>query len=212
MIGHFLSSKGGLTGAMRKGEATRRRIIEEAALQAARRGLADVSLADVADAVGLSKSGLFKHFDSKEAMQLAVVAQVMDRYVEFIWTPASARPAGRARLEAVFARWLDWSESEWPESGCPVIAMSVELDDQPGPVRDDFHTRLQAWRERMIGEFRTLRAPPLSPAEAQAAYFQMRSFVLGHSEARRMMGDADARKSAFAAFHALLDRTSAQAA
>jgi AcrR family transcriptional regulator len=197
---------------MRKGDATRLRIVGEAARQAAQRGLADVSLSDVADAVGLSKSGLFKHFESKEAMQLAVVAKVMDHYVDFIWTPASTRPAGRARVEAVFERWLDWAETEWPQSGCPVIAMSVELDDQPGALRDDFHARLQAWRRRLIDEFRCLRAPPLSVAEAQAAYFQMRSFVLGHSEARRMMGDADARKSAFAAFHALLERTSAQAA
>jgi AcrR family transcriptional regulator len=197
---------------MRKGEATRRRILDEAARQAAQRGLAEVSLADVAEAVGLSKSGLFKHFESKEAMQLAVIAKVMDHYVDFIWSAGAAHPAGRARLEKVFEQWLDWAESEWPQSGCPVIAMSVELDDQPGPLREEFHQRLQAWRERMIGEFRGLRSPPLSVAEAQAAYFQMRSFVLGHSEARRMMGDADARKSAFAAFHALLDRTSAMAA
>jgi AcrR family transcriptional regulator len=197
---------------MRKGDATRLRIVGEAARQAAQRGLADVSLSDVADAVGLSKSGLFKHFESKEAMQQAVIARVMDHYVDFIWTPASARPPGRARVEAVFERWLDWAETEWPQSGCPVIAMSVELDDQPGPLRDDFHARLQTWRRRLIDEFRCLRVPPLSIAEAQAAYFQMRSFVLGHSEARRMMGDADARKSAFAAFHALLERTSAPAA
>jgi len=197
---------------MKKGEATRRRILEAAARQAAQRGLADVSLADVADAVGLSKSGLFKHFESKEAMQLAVIAKVMDHYVDFIWKPVADRPAGRPRLEAVFQRWLDWSESEWPDCGCPVIAMSIELDDQPGPVRDDFFRRLQAWRELMIGEYRLLREPPLSQAEAQAAYFQMRSFVLGHAEARRMMGDADARRSAFAAFQALIDRTAALAA
>ena len=197
---------------MRKGEATRERIVAEAARQAAQRGLADVSLADVADAAGISKSGLFKHFESKEAMQLAVIARVMDRYFEFVWGDADERPHGRERLEAVFDRWLDWAESEWPQSGCPVIAMTVELDDQPGRLRDFFHARLQAWRERFIDEFRPLRDPPLSPSEAQAAYFQMRSFVLGHSEARRMMGDVDARKSAFAAFHALLDRTGAQAA
>src|SRR5437868_13513117 len=112
---------------MRKGEATRLRILEAAARQAAFRGLADVSLADVADAVGLSKSGLFKHFESKEAMQLAVVAKVMDHYVDFIWAPAASRPAGRPRLEAVFQHWLDWAETEWPQSGCPVISMSVEL-------------------------------------------------------------------------------------
>ena len=108
---------------MRKGEATRERIVAEAARQAAQRGLADVRLADVADAVGLSKSGLFKHFDSKEAMQLAVIERVMNRYLQFIWGDAESRPPGRPRLEAVFARWLDWAESEWPDSGCPVIAM-----------------------------------------------------------------------------------------
>jgi AcrR family transcriptional regulator len=194
---------------MRKGEATRQRILDEAARQAAQRGLADVSLADVADAVGLSKSGLFKHFESKEAMQLAVIEKVMDHHLEYIWEPVKAQPAGRSRLEAAFLRWLDWSDTEWPDSGCPVIAMAVELDDQPGPLRDYFHSRLQSWRELMIGEFRLLRSPPLSAADAQAAYFQMRSFVLGHSEARRMMGDADARRSALAAFHALLDRTTA---
>jgi len=197
---------------MKKGEATRLRILDEAARQAAQRGLAGVSLADVADAVGLSKSGLFKHFDSKEAMQLAVIEQVMDHYVDFLWARAETAPAGRARLDRVFERWLDWSETEWPQSGCPVIAMTVELDDQPGPLRDVFRDRMQCARERLIGELRGLRSPPLSADEAKAAYFQMRSFVLGHSEARRMMGDADARKSAFAAFHALLDRTAAQAA
>jgi AcrR family transcriptional regulator len=197
---------------VRKGDATRARIVAEAARQAAQRGLADVSLADIADAVGISKSGLFKHFDSKEAMQLAVIAQVMDRYLGFVWGAAEGRPPGRARLEAVFERWLDWAESEWPLSGCPVIAMTVELDDRPGPLRDFFHARLQDWRSRLTDEFRALRTPPLSAAEAQAAYFQMRSFVLGHSEARRMMGDLNARRSAFAAFHSLLDRTEAQAA
>ena len=66
--------------------------------------------------------------------------------------------------------------------------------------------------EFLIAEIQALRHPPLPVREAQAAYFQMRSYVLGHSEARRMMGDTDARRSAFAAFNTLLDRTVAQAA
>ena len=197
---------------LRKGEATRARIIEEAARQAALRGLTGVSLADVADAVGLSKSGLFKHFDSKDAMHVAVVESVMDRFSELIWKPAESLPPGRARLEVVFERWLHWGEEEWAESGCPVMALSFELDDQPGPLRDLLQKRLQGWRKTLVREFRALRDPPLSEAEAQAACFQMKSFILGHSDSRRMLGDADAHRSAMAAFEALLDRTARLAA
>ena len=196
---------------MRKGEATRLRILDEAARQAALRGLTAVSLGDLAEQIGLSKSGLFKHFDSKEAMQRAIVEKVMDHFAAFVWEPAAAVGRGRPRLELIFDRWLDWAETEWPQSGCPITAFSVDLDDQPGDLREFFQSRLQGWRKTVVREFRSLREPPLSEAEAQAAYFQMKSFILGHSDARRMMGDADAERSANAAFDALLDRTSRHA-
>lgn len=192
---------------MRKGEATRARIVEEAARQAAARGLNGVSLADVAEAVGLSKSGLFKHFESKEDMQLAVIEHVMGLFTEFVWRPAEAIPNTRARLELIFDRWLDWEDKEWAEGGCPIMAFSVEVDDQPGPLRDLLQKRLQQWRRTLVRQFLQLREPPMSEAEAEAAYFQMKSFALGHLDARRIMGDRDARRSAAAAFGALLDRS-----
>jgi AcrR family transcriptional regulator len=197
---------------LRKGDATRGRIIDAAAHLAAVRGLAAVSLNDVAEAVGLSKSGLFKHFASKEDMHLAVVEAVLDRFRDFIRTPAQALPPGRPRLEAIFDSWLRWSENEWAESGCPVNQLSIEFDDQPGPVRDLLQARLTVFRDAMVAEFQALRDPPLSRAEAQAAYFQMKSFIFGHSDARRMMGDADAARTARAAFQALLERTAKAAA
>ena len=184
----------------------------EAARQAALRGLGAVSLADVADAIGLSKSGLFKHFDSKEAMQLAVVEYVTDLFTSFAWRPAENLPTARARLARAFELWLDWEDKEWAEGGCPIMAFSVEVDDQPGPVRDLLQKRLRQWRRTMVREFRALRDPPLTEAEAEAAYFQMKSFALGHLDARRIMGDANARRSAQAAFEALLERTARQAA
>jgi AcrR family transcriptional regulator len=198
--------------AVRKGEATRLRVIEEAARQAAVRGLASVSLSDVADAVGLSKSGLFKHFDTKEEMQLAVVEATSARFHAFILDAAMDAPPGRPRVERIFERWLEWGDTEWRASGCPMYAFSVELDDQPGPLRDTLRERLAAFRARAIAEFRARRDPPLSHDEAQAAYFQTKSFLLGHADARRMMGDADARRATEAAFRALLDRTSQRAA
>lgn len=193
---------------MRKGEATRHRIVEEAARQAATNGLGGVSLADIADAIGLSKSGLFKHFDSKEAMQLAVVDYVVDRFSDFTWKPAEILPTAADRLAKVFDQWLDWEDTVWEKGGCPIMAFSVEVDDQPGPVRDLLQKRLQQWRKTLVRQFCELRDPPMPEAEAQTAYFQMKSFALGHLDARRIMGDADARRSARAAFDALLERTS----
>lgn len=192
---------------MRKGEATRARIVDAAARLAAVRGLTVVSLADVAEVVGLSKSGLFKHFESKEDMHMAVVQSVLDRFRDSVRKPAESHAPGRDRLETVFDRWLHWCDGEWGESGCPITQLSVELDDQPGPLRDYLQKRLRSFREAMVQEFQAVRDPPLAKAEAEAAYFQMKSFILGHSDARRMMGDADAVRTARAAFEALLDRT-----
>jgi AcrR family transcriptional regulator len=197
---------------LRKGEATRIRIVEEAARQATVRGLGAVSLADVAEAVGLSKSGLFKHFDSKEAMELAIVEYVTQLFTEMTWRPAEALPSARERLARIFELWLDWEDKQWAEGGCPLMAFSVELDDQPGPVRDLLQKRLQQWKRTLVRQFQQMRDPPLTETEAQTAYFQMKSFALGHLDARRIMGDADARRSAQAAFEALLDRTARAAA
>lgn len=145
---------------MRKGDATRARILDETARQAALKGFGAVSLNDVAEAVGLSKSGLFKHFESKEAMELVALEQEFDRFVEFVWTPAEALPAGRTRLEAIFERWLDWSEVEKAAGGCLIMAASIELDDQPGPLRDLLQKRVRQWRRTLSREMQALRDPP----------------------------------------------------
>lgn len=192
---------------MRKGDATKARILHETARQAAVKGFGAVSLSDVAEAVGLSKSGLFKHFESKETMELAALDQDFDRFVAFVWTPVEALPPGRARLQAVFENWLDWSETANDEGGCLIMAASVELDGQPGPLRDLLQRRVRQWRRALAREWMALREPPLSEDEAEIATFQMKSFVLGHNDARRLLEDAGARRVARQAFEALVDRT-----
>jgi AcrR family transcriptional regulator len=191
---------------LRKGDATRVRILDEAARQVSGRGLVGASLGDLAQAVGLSKSGLFKHFESKEAMQLAVVQRVMDQFTALVWAPAEPLPMGRARLAAIFERWLEWAENEW-EQGCPLVALSVELDDRPGPLRDLMQGGQRRWSSTLAREFQALRDPRVSEDEARLAAFQMKSFILGHNDARRLLEDAGAKRAARAAFAALLDRT-----
>lgn len=191
---------------MRKGDATRARILDEAARQAALKGFGAVSLNDVAEAVGLSKSGLFKHFESKEAMELVALEREFDRFVEFVWTPVEDLPRGRPRLERIFDLWLDWSEVEKAAGGCLLMAASIELDDQPGPLRDLLQTRVRQWRRTLAREVKALRDPPLSDEEAAVFVFQMKSYVLGHNDTRRMLEDASARRLARQAFAGLLDR------
>lgn len=194
---------------MKKGDATRARIIEAATDLASIRGLAAVSLNDVAEAVGLSKSGLFKHFESKEAMQQAVLASALARFDAYVWSPAEALPPGRARVDCVFDRWIEWEESVCAPGGCLIKTASVELDDQPGPLRDFLHAALQRWRRKIIAEIRCMADPPLGEDRAAEAYFQMKSFILGYGEASRLMKEKGARRAARSAFDALLDRTAA---
>ncbi len=192
---------------MRKGDATKARILDETARQAAVKGFGAVSLNDVAEAVGLSKSGLFKHFESKEVMELATLDQGFDRFVDYILGPVGTLPPGRPRVEMIFDRWLDWSEVENAAGGCLIVAASVELDDQPGPLRDLLIRRVKQWRKALAREVKALRDPELSDEEAASVGFQMKSYVLGQADAKRLMGDSTARKAAHAAFAALLDRT-----
>ena len=192
---------------MKKGEATKARIIEETGRQAAIKGFGAISLNDVAEAVGLSKSGLFKHFESKEAMELAALDHGFDRFVAFVWSPAEALAPGRPRLEMIFERWLDWAEVENAAGGCLIMAAATELDDQPGPMRDLLQHRVRRWRQSLAREMKAMREPPTSDAEAQGAVFQMKSYILGHNEMRRLLDDTGARAAARTAFEALLDRT-----
>jgi len=194
---------------MRKGEATRSRIIEEATRLASVRGLSSVSLADIAEPARLSKSGLFKHFDSKEAMQHAVLHSAFDQFEAFVWLPCADLPGGRPRLTAVFERWIDWVVYENEHGGCPINAMIMEFDDQPGPLRDDLRKRLFRWRRNLVADFKAMREPALSDDEAWQAVFEAKAFILGYSETARLMEDRQARAWARRAFASLLDRLAA---
>jgi AcrR family transcriptional regulator len=185
---------------MRKGQVTRNRIVEEAARQGSIRGLAAVSLNDVAEAVGLSKSGVFKHFDAKEGLHHAVLEATVQRYLDVIWAPAVKLPQGPERLTLIFDRWLDWVENEAGPGGCLIMQASVEFDDQPGPLRDYLRTCHLRWQKTIVGEIRALRDPPLSDETAQQGAFDLKSYVLGFAEQRRLLDDAAARRRARSAF------------
>ncbi|MGZ9200415.1 MAG: TetR/AcrR family transcriptional regulator [Caulobacteraceae bacterium] len=191
---------------MGKGENTRARILDAATHQASVRGLAAVSLNDVADAAGMSKSGVFKHFEAKESLHLALLESMTGKFSEIVWEPAKSLKMGRERLAQVLDGWLRWVNGEQWTGGCPIMAATIELDDQPGPLRDYLHASLARWRNTMIHEFQALRDPPLPEAEAEQAYFEFKGYILSFNEARRLFGDDQARDRAMRAFDALCER------
>lgn len=114
---------------MPKGEETRDRIVRHALQLSSAEGLEGLSIGVLASDLGLSKSGLFAHFGSKEELQLAVLRLVAERFEREVLQPAFRAPRGEPRIRRIFDRWMDWV-SDAAQGGCPFVAASFELDDK----------------------------------------------------------------------------------
>jgi AcrR family transcriptional regulator len=121
---------------MGKGEDTRRSIVEQALRIASEQGLQGLSIGVLAERVGMSKSGLFAHFSSKDNLQVAVLDEAVRRFVELVISPALREPRGEPRVRGLLSRWLSWAEQDFMPGGCIFFAAAVELDDRPGPARE----------------------------------------------------------------------------
>jgi len=108
-------------------------------------GLDGLSLARLADAVGMSKSGLFAHFGSKEELQLATIDAASTIFDELVIEPAGKQPSGLPRLRAYVALFLQHVEEAVFPGGCFFVSAMSELDAQPGPARDGALGFSQRW-------------------------------------------------------------------
>ncbi len=137
-----------------KGEATRQQIVDTALRRAAELGLEGVTLGRLAEELGLSKSGLFAHFKSKEALQLAVLEEAVERFSARVPRAALSAPRGAPRVRAVAERWIDWFTRSNPLRGCFFLSLASEYDDRPGAVRDALVTSQRRWRDFLAGAAR----------------------------------------------------------
>ncbi|MDO5086905.1 MAG: helix-turn-helix domain-containing protein [Comamonadaceae bacterium] len=161
-----------------KGQQTKAAIVDAALRMAAQVGLEGLSIGALAEAMGMSKSGVFAHFGSREELQISVVRAYFARFEAEVFTPAMAEPRGLPRLRALFERWMRYTSAEL-DSGCIFISGAVEFDDRPGPVRDALCAAVSTWLQAM------------ERAAAQAR------------EAGHLAADADARQITFE-IHALI--------
>src|SRR5256885_7250008 len=119
-----------------KGERTKGVILDEALRLVSKAGLNGLTIGTLAEATGLSKSGLFAHFGSREDLLLAVLEHGQRQFTDVVLKPALSKPRGVPRLRAMFTNWLDWTESAELPGGCPMIGGASEVDDKPGPARE----------------------------------------------------------------------------
>src|SRR3954454_8259253 len=165
------------------GERTREAILHEAARLATVDGLDGLSLARLADAVGMSKSGLFAHFGSKEELQLATVEAASAIFEEQVIEPTGESAAGLPRLRAYIQRFLDHVEEGVFPGGCFFVSAVSELDTHPGPVRDGAMAFSERWLELLAAEVAPAQADgDLEPgADPPQVAFELNAFmVLGN--------------------------------
>lgn len=133
---------------MSKGADTKELILKTALDFASRWGLEALSIGELAKKVGMSKSGLFGHFNSKEKLQMMVLDYAANHFVEAVLLPAYKDPRGIPRIEGTVDNWYRWIEKQ-NEGGCPFVAAAFEYDDRPGQVQDHLRNHL----DTMINSF-----------------------------------------------------------
>ncbi|WP_312306521.1 TetR/AcrR family transcriptional regulator [Pulveribacter sp.] len=134
--------------ALHKGQQTKAAIIDAALGLATHIGLEGLSIGALADVTGMSKSGVFAHFGSREELQISVVREYHQRFEQEVFYPAMAEERGLPRLRALFANWMQRTSMEI-DSGCIYISGAVEFDDREGPVRDALAGSVLTWMAAM---------------------------------------------------------------
>ena len=191
---------------MSKGEETRAAILEVALATASKVGLEALSIGELAKEAGLSKSGLFAHFASKEDLQVEVVRKAIATFVELVMGPALKKPRGEPRVRALFENWFSWSRASELPGGCLFIAASSEFDDHPGPVRDLLLGAQKDWLSVLAQAARIAVEEGHFKAGLDAEQFawQLDAFILGYHRSARLLRSKDAEKRAHRAFESLV--------
>ncbi len=133
----------------RKGDATRAAILDAALRLAGSSGIDALTIGVLATLTGMSKSGVFAHFGSREDLQIAVVHEYHRRFQLTVFEAAMQQPRGLARLQALIDNWMTLSTHEITQ-GCIYMSGAFEYDDRPGPVRDALVQSLSTWRMALV--------------------------------------------------------------
>jgi AcrR family transcriptional regulator len=193
---------------MNPAASTRARILRQGLALMSQSGLSGVTLGVLADQVGMSKSGLFAHFRSKEDVQVDLLTHMADFAQDRVVRPSMAAREGLPRLRALARNWFGWAQRAGLPGGCPVAAGLFEFDDIEGRVRNKILEMEAAWRRLLTElvaravEFGHLRRD----LDVDQFVWELCGIYLGHHAAHRFLRSADADARAETAFEALVER------
>lgn len=188
-----------------KSRDTRARILDGAMRDASVHGIDGLTIGALAERTALSKSGLYAHFGSKEALQIAVIDAVAERFMIEVAAPAYAQPSGTPHLLAIMDRWIAWSDHPDRPGGCQLIAASFDFDGLDGAVRDRLAGWMMGWRSAIRQAVEETRDPVLDPDATASLAFGL--YMAQHVE-RFLLGDPAAAKRASDAWYAAVVGTS----
>lgn len=170
--------------------------------------MAGLTIGTLAERSGLSKSGLFAHFGSKEGLQLAVIQEVRELYSQLVFRPAMQQPPGLPRLRAIVENWLEWTGSAKLPGGCIMTVAAHEFDDSPGPVRELVSQSLRELRKTLARSVHlAVEAGQLhADADADQLAFEICALYCGAQLDARLFDDPRAGERALVAFEKLIER------
>ena len=174
-------------------------------------GLVNLSIGELAKVVGMSKSGLFGHFKSKEALQKMVLDFAAHHFINTVVKPALKKERGIPRLEAIVDNWITWS-LEAHLGGCPIVTAAIEFDDRPGVLRD----HVQFLKTEMIKGFeKTTKIAVIEghldkDLDCEQFVFELYSLMIGFHIYGRLMNEEMAKKKFKKSFESLISRHEAK--
>ena len=178
-------------GPSSKGAVTRHAILRRAMDLASSHGLEGLTIGSLAEDLGMSKSGLFAHFGSKEELQVATVEAARQVFSDRVLKVGLKAPKGLGRLCAVCAAWLDYAEQEVFSGGCFFASAALEFDSRPGPVRDLVAGAMKDWVDtlaRLAAEAKELGHLSWEIDPDQLA-FEFNALALGANGSYQLFGN-----------------------
>ncbi|MBZ9772395.1 TetR/AcrR family transcriptional regulator [Mesorhizobium sp. CO1-1-8] len=191
-----------------KGSRTKERLLRVGLDQVSVFGLSAVTLGQLADASGLSKSGLFAHFQSKEELQLELLDQFVSVIGRRVAEPAMRAAPGLPRLHRLLELWLGWPARAGLSGGCPLSAALFELDDLDGRVRDHVRELEAQWRAMLVEVVSDAVAEGDLSTDTDVDQFvwEICGIYLAHHVASRFVRNRRARVRARTALAGLIER------